>query len=122
MKNTLNWFEIPVADMSRAVKFYEATFDTKLKQEIFGGMPMAMWIPEDRAALGGALVQNPNMKPSMGGALVYFNTNGRLDECLHRAKEAGGVVLMPKTDIGEPGFIALVKDTEGNCFGLHSER
>ena len=35
---------------------------------------------------------------------------------------AGGKVVMPKTDIGPPGFIALVRDTEGNVVGLHSER
>jgi predicted enzyme related to lactoylglutathione lyase len=29
---------------------------------------------------------------------------------------------MPKTDIGAPGFIALVRDTEGNVVGLHSPR
>jgi len=31
-------------------------------------------------------------------------------------------VVQPKTDIGPPGFIALVRDTEGNIVGLHSER
>jgi predicted enzyme related to lactoylglutathione lyase len=31
-------------------------------------------------------------------------------------------VVQPKTDIGPPGFIALVRDTEGNVVGLHSER
>jgi predicted enzyme related to lactoylglutathione lyase len=29
---------------------------------------------------------------------------------------------MPKTDIREAGFIALVRDTEGNVVGLHSPR
>jgi predicted enzyme related to lactoylglutathione lyase len=29
---------------------------------------------------------------------------------------------MPKTDIGAPGFIALLRDSEGNSVGLHSER
>jgi predicted enzyme related to lactoylglutathione lyase len=31
-------------------------------------------------------------------------------------------VLLPRTDIGEPGFIALVRDTEGNVVGLHEPR
>ena len=29
---------------------------------------------------------------------------------------------MPKTDIGDPGHIAWVLDTEGNTVGLHAER
>jgi predicted enzyme related to lactoylglutathione lyase len=122
MKNTLSWFEIPVTEMSRAVTFYEAMLDVKMKQENFNGMQMAMWIPDDRAALTGALVKNPNMTPSMSGAVVYFDANGKLDECINRAREAGGTIIMPKTDIGDPGFIALIKDTEGNCVGLHAEK
>jgi len=30
--------------------------------------------------------------------------------------------VLPKTDIGDPGFIALVRDTEGNVVGLHAPR
>jgi predicted enzyme related to lactoylglutathione lyase len=30
------------------------------------------------------------------------------------------VVVKPRTAIGEHGFIAIVKDTEGNGVGLHS--
>ena len=37
-------------------------------------------------------------------------------------EKAGGKVMMPKTDIGPPGFIAVMVDTEGNSVGLHSER
>jgi len=53
---------------------------------------------------------------------VYLNASGKLDACLERVVPAGGAVVMPKTDIGDPGFIAVVRDTEGNLVGLHSER
>jgi predicted enzyme related to lactoylglutathione lyase len=33
---------------------------------------------------------------------------------------AGGQVIMPKTNIGENGFIAMFMDTEGNRVALHS--
>ena len=29
---------------------------------------------------------------------------------------------MPKTSIGEFGFVSMVKDTEGNVIGLHSKK
>jgi predicted enzyme related to lactoylglutathione lyase len=45
-----------------------------------------------------------------------------LDETLGRVEKAGGKIVMPKTDIGPPGFIAIVRDSEGNSVGLHSER
>jgi hypothetical protein len=30
--------------------------------------------------------------------------------------------MTARADVGAPGFIALVRDTEGNVVGLHSER
>jgi uncharacterized protein len=33
---------------------------------------------------------------------------------------AGGMILQPKFSIGEPGWIAMIRDTEGNTVGLHS--
>ena len=39
-----------------------------------------------------------------------------------QVEKAGGKMVMPKTDIGPPGFIAIMVDTEGNSVGLHSAR
>jgi predicted enzyme related to lactoylglutathione lyase len=44
------------------------------------------------------------------------------DGCIERATRAGGRVVLPKTDIGDPGFIAILADTEGNHVALHMER
>lgn len=35
-------------------------------------------------------------------------------------EKAGGKVVMPKTSLGENGFMAIFKDTEGNRVALHS--
>jgi len=35
-------------------------------------------------------------------------------------EKAGGKIAMPKTQIGEAGWIAVILDTEGNSMGLHS--
>jgi predicted enzyme related to lactoylglutathione lyase len=119
MRNTLNWFEIFVANLPRAQAFYEAVLGTKLKAETFNGEPHAIFAAED---LKGALVQRASRKPSAEGSLVYLNCNGQLDAVLGRVAGAGGRVVMPKTDIGPPGFIAVVADSEGNAVGLHSAR
>jgi predicted enzyme related to lactoylglutathione lyase len=42
-----------------------------------------------------------------------------LDAVLARAKPAGGEVVLPRTPIGEHGFIGAVRDSEGNTVGLH---
>lgn len=119
MKTTsINWFEIPVADLDRAAAFYEGVLAVSLKREVFGGVPMAMFC----ADVGGALVEDGARKPTAEGALLFLDATGKLDDCLARVKEAGGSVLQPKTDIGDPGFIAIVRDTEGNRVGLHAPR
>jgi hypothetical protein len=119
MRNTINWFEIFVADMPRAKRFYEQVLSTQLKGEQFNGEAHAIFPDE---GLKGALVRRESRKPSAEGALVYVNCDGHLDAALGRVPAAGGRVLMPKTDIGDPGFIAVIADTEGNAVGLHSAR
>jgi predicted enzyme related to lactoylglutathione lyase len=119
-RHAINWFELPVTDLERACRFYETVLATRLKSETFGGMPMAMF-PAGGDAVGGALVLDQRRKPG-GDTIVYLNANGILDQCADRIEKAGGKVLLPKTDIGEPGHILLLLDSEGNQVGLHAER
>ena len=43
-----------------------------------------------------------------------------IDKFLQKVEQAGGVVVMPKTEIGtNMGWIAAFKDTEGNIMGFH---
>ena len=119
MKNAIHWFEIPTLDLPRASAFYEAVLDLSLKQEDFGDTPMAIF-PADEEGVAGALVFDARRTPSMKGALVYLDATDKLDACLSRVAGARGEVVLPKTSIGPQGFIALVRDTEGNCVGLHS--
>ncbi len=45
-----------------------------------------------------------------------------IDEMCKAIASNGGVVIMPKTEIGQNmGWIAAFKDTEGNIMGLHEE-
>ena len=122
MAHALNWFELPVQDLDRATRFYETVLGETLKRDVFGGMPMSIFTRKDPQDVGGALIQSPHRQPSENGGLRYLNVSGRLDACRGRVDAAGGAVVMPKTDIGDPGFIALVRDTEGNTLGLHSPR
>jgi predicted enzyme related to lactoylglutathione lyase len=123
MQHTIDWFEIFVADLERAKRFYELTLGVTLERSDYARVPCAVFKREGgRDGVGGSLVQDPKRAPGAGGSLVYLSATGKLDACLERVKEAGGSVMMPKTDIGEPGFIAILRDTEGNLVGLHSER
>jgi predicted enzyme related to lactoylglutathione lyase len=120
MKNAVTWFEIPVTDLDRAVRFYETVLAVPLARESFMNTPHAMFPFERPGGVGGALVRDEKRLPAAGGGLVYLDVSGKLDACLARVAAAGGTVLLPRTPIGDPGFIAQVRDTEGNTVGLHS--
>lgn len=54
MKSVINWFEIPVADMDRAIKFYEPVMQVQLRREKMDMAELAVF-PHDDPATGGAL-------------------------------------------------------------------
>lgn len=125
--SVINWFEVPVADFERACAFYETVLDTQLfindQRETMGSM-LGVFAHDGR--VGGCLVHNPQYgyAPAETGTLVYFTISGDLDDALARVPDAGGEILLPKTALGENaggGFVAWVKDTEGNKVGLYSE-
>lgn len=120
MKNALNWFEIPTHDIARAAQFYEKVLGARLERMSFGDVPHVVFA-SDASGVGGALVQDAKRTPGAGGAVVYLHAPN-LDACLGRVKDAGGEVAVPKTDIGEHGQFAIVRDTEGNFVGLHTPR
>lgn len=122
MTHTINWFEIPTTDLDRASRFYALLLSTSFKREHFAatGMHMAVFAGADDSVRG-ALIADQRRKPAADGALVYLHATD-LDASLARAGAAGGEVVLPKTDIGAPGFIALIRDTEGNVVGLHAPR
>lgn len=125
-KNVVGWFEIPVMNMDRAVKFYEAVFGFELSRHLMGPLEMA-WFPwiEDATGSPGSLVCHEQYyTPSLQGTLVYFTApSGNLSIELARVESAGGTILQPKTQISdEYGYMALFTDTEGNRIALHSRQ
>lgn len=124
--NAVGWFEIPTADMERAMKFYETVFDIKLERNQMGPLDMA-WFPWAEGGMGasGSLVYHEEFyKPSTDGVVVYFTAHsGDLAIELARVEPAGGKVVQPKTLIAEDiGYMALIIDSEGNRVALHSRK
>jgi predicted enzyme related to lactoylglutathione lyase len=121
-RNPVAWFEIYVADMVRAKRFYEAVLQVELSQlespdsaiEMFA-FPMNM----NGDGASGALAKMEGNPPGGTGTLVYF----ACQDCgleASRVESSGGKLLQGKTPIGPYGYIALAMDTEGNRIGLHS--
>ncbi len=122
LKHAIHWFELPTIDLARAKKFWETVLEIELQPEDMGEMKLALFPSDGDESVAGALLHDGRRKPSADGAIVYLNADGKLDACIARVERAGGKIALPKTDIGAPGFIAIVVDTEGNAVGLHTER
>jgi uncharacterized protein len=123
MQHAINWFDIPVTDMGRAMKFYEAATGSKLRREAMGapGEEMAFFELDSQEAVGGSLVGGPHAKPSELGTTVYLNAAPSIDAWIKRAETAGAKVLTPKTELPPGmGYMAHILDTEGNRVGLHA--
>ena len=119
--NAINWFEIPVTEISRAKKFYETIFEIKMEDMEMPDMKYAMF-PFDpmKGKVAGGLAQSPMHIPGATGSIIYLNANPDLQKVLDRIEKAGGKITMPKTSIGQNGFMAFFSDTEGNTIALHS--
>lgn len=118
--NPVGWFEIYVQDLPRAKAFYEAVFQVKLSDLKSPGMEM-LGFPHgmEHSGAGGALVKMAGVPSGGNSTLVYFTCKDCAVEA-DRAAKNGGRVHKAKMSIGQHGFIALILDTEGNLFGLHS--
>lgn len=118
--NPVNWFEIPVNDIQRAKKFYEAVFNIEMQLSELQELIMA-WFPAHMNAPGatGTLVKANSYVPSHEGSMVYFSVED-IEATLERVTKHGGKVLNPKMSIGEYGFVGHFEDCEGNRVALHS--
>ena len=120
--NPVGWFEIPAADMDRAAAFYGSVFEIELDSMEMGDALVAMF-PSVPGSTGtsGMLVQAEEAVPSAHGVMIYF-TEPDIDGALARVEKAGGEVVVPRTIIGQYGWVGIFADSEGNRIGLHSRR
>ncbi|MGB2475898.1 MAG: hypothetical protein ACPIB2_04340, partial [Flavobacteriaceae bacterium] len=71
---------------------------------------------------GGCLMQSTAYLPSDKGSIIYFNGGRNLQNTLNRVKKAEGKILLPKTSLGQNGFMAHILDSERNRVGLHAKK
>lgn len=121
MVNVISWFEIPVKNFDRAKLFYETVLGIQIQlvphpTNEYGIFPADI----TRGQIGGALSKGEGCEPSTKGSLVYLNGGEDLSIALSKVEKAGGQTLLPKTSIGQNGFMAHFLDTEGNKVALHS--
>lgn len=120
MKNSINWFEIPVKNFDRAKKFYESILGSPIMEMPHPAYKYGILPGDMENGVTGGIVEGDGFTPSATGALIYLNGGEDLSTPLAKVEKAGGKVILPKTSIGGNGFMAHIMDTEGNKIALHS--
>jgi len=117
--NPVVWFEIPVTDLARARSFYATVLGVEITESEMGPAKMG-YFPMEMNAPGapGSLILSEGYRPSREGTVVYLHVE-EIDPTLAAIEKAGGKTLVPRTDIGQHGFIAHFEDSEGNRVALH---
>jgi uncharacterized protein len=114
-------FEIPADDVSRAKKFYATVFGWSAND-----------FPEMEYVMLGTTESEENGMPKQPGAInggmlkreypvnypVVTIDVENMDEALEKLKKNGGLVVREKLPVGDMGFAAYFKDSEGNTIGL----
>lgn len=119
MENFGVWFDIPVKDLERAMKFYSKVLGVEIHKMEGAPKKYAMF-PFTPGSVSGGLVEDKDMVTDKG-TLIYLNGGEDLSTPLKRVEGAGGKVIQQKTSIGEHGFMGVFNDSEGNRVALWSK-
>lgn len=134
MNTPILWIEIPVAQMPRAVMFYENLLNTSLQLKTLFDMPMAVFNKEI-FGIKASLVQVKNFTGSNGikpfikipimsdamAKVIKFGGKIISEPTLLRQKNKNGETIIGTNLIdGEVGYYAQIQDSEGNHCYLYS--
>jgi len=121
MSGRVMHFEIPFDDSDRGTAFY---------REVFGWNVMAMpglqytmvstgpvsdeGMPSEPGYIGGGMFQRED---DIASPVITIDVDD-IDAALAKVEDSGGQTVRPKDPVGDMGFAAYFKDSEGNLLGL----
>ncbi len=117
----VNHFEIPYEKADRAKKFYTEIFGWKLQEMPEMNYTLVSTGPVDDKGRptkpgvinGGMMKRSPEVKSP-----VVTLTCEDMEKTMEKIKAMGGKVIIKKMPVGEMGWSAYAKDSEGNVIGL----
>lgn len=120
--------------MSRVIHFEIYASDPEPLIDVYAALPgwtfakqeaMDFWLidtgPADQPGIEGGLVRRPVAGPAESQAVNAFICTvevDALDESLATSTRLGGLVALPKMPVPGVGWLADVKDPDGNILGL----
>lgn len=112
-------FEIHADDMDRAQRFYEAMFGWTFAA--VAGSAYRLVKTGAGPGIDGGMMQRRGPPPRGGEPLnswVCTLDVADVDDCVSRAPANGGTLALPRMAIPGVGWLAYIKDSEGNILGL----
>ena len=113
-------FEIHATEPQVLIDFYTKLFGWRFTE--MG--PMQWWRldmgPSDQAGIAGGLVRRPVARDGSQSINAFICTVEveSLDETLSKAVALGAVVALPKIPVPTKGWLAYIKDPDGNLLSL----
>ena len=118
--NRVVHFEIHADKPERAVEFYRSLFGWEVTK--WDG-PVEYWLiktgPEGSRGIDGGLVKRHG--PIDGTAVIAYVCVvdvASVDDMVAKGSNLGATVAVPKMPVPGVGWLAYLKDTEGNIFGM----
>jgi predicted enzyme related to lactoylglutathione lyase len=114
-------FEIHADNTDRAAKFYTDLFGWTINK--WGG-PMEYSLittgPEGTPGINGVLMKRQHQISGNDGVIAYVCTVqvDNLDHYMSRAQKLGASIALPKMPVPGVGWLAYMKDSESNVFGM----
>jgi len=119
------FFEIPVDNADRARKFYSSAFGWKMNEipqmhytqigTVEADRMGVRGTPKEPGAINGGMVER--QQGLVETPVIYIKVQS-IDEAAATIEKNGGKVMKPKSPVGNFGYAAYFKDTEGNTIGL----
>ena len=114
-------FEVPFDDGDRARSFYKEAFGWQIMEMPEMGYTIVMTGPSDDSGPTEAGFINGGMlsreQAATSGPVPVIDVES-IEAALAKIGGLGGSTLVGKTPVGDMGFAAYFKDTEGNTVGL----
>ena len=114
-------FEIHAEDLDRAAAFYSAVFGWTFTVYQPGFYSLITTGPDGEPGINGGLIKRKGPAPAEGAPVFgYVCTidTADLDAALKAAAANGATEALPRQAIRGVGWLAYVKDTEGNILGM----
>ncbi len=115
MGNPFCHFELMVSDVEKTKAFYGKVFNWTFNDTHMEGYTLI----DTGTPPGGGLMKKPDEDPTFS-MKSYFQVES-VEETVKKVEEAGGTIVVPRTEIPNIGFFAMFLDPDQICIGAFEE-